>query len=82
MKAYTYTLFSESSQRYYTGSCNDLKKRFNRHNNSGVRATKHGVPWTFRLYREMPNRIEARKLELNIKKRGAKRFLEDIAKEA
>ena len=82
MEAYTYILFSESAERFYTGSCDDLKKRFTRHNNSAVRSTKHGVPWTLRWHRELPTRSEARKLEAKIKKRGAKRFLEDLSREA
>jgi len=81
MRAYTYILFSETVERYYSGSCDDLKKRFTRHNNSGVRSTKHGVPWKLVWYRELPSRSEARKLEAKIKKRGAKRFLKDIDKE-
>ncbi|MDZ7757232.1 GIY-YIG nuclease family protein [Rhodohalobacter sp.] len=81
MKAYTYILFSESAGRYYTGSCDDLKKRFKRQNSSGVRSTRYGVPWALRWYRELPIRSEARRLELKIKKRGAKRFLEGLSKE-
>jgi putative endonuclease len=79
MKAYTYILFSDSAGRYYTGSCDDLKKRFVRHNDSEVPSTKYGVPWTLVWHRELPSRSQARKLELKIKKRGAKRFLEDIS---
>ena len=82
MKAYTYILFSESAARYYTGSCDDLNKRFKRHNSSGVRSIRYGASWILRWYRELPTRSEARQLELKIKKRGAKRFLEDLIKEA
>ena len=82
MKAYTYILFSEFARKYYTGSCDDLKKRFDRHNNSNVPSTKNGVPWKLLWYRELLSRSEARKLELKIKKRGAKRFLQDLSKES
>jgi len=79
MMAYTYILFSKSAKRYYTGSCEDLQKRISRHNNSGVRSTKHGVPWALVWHQESPSRSEATQLEFKIKKRGAKRFLEDVS---
>jgi len=74
MKAYTYVLFSNSAGRYYTGSCDDIERRFARHNESRVQSTKYGVPWTLIWYRECETRSKARKLESKIKKRGAARF--------
>ena len=82
MKAFTYILFSESHQRHYIGSCDELKKRVERHNESRVPSTKFGVPWTLKWFCEHPSRSEARKLELKIKGRGAKRFLEEVHKES
>ena len=82
MKANTYILFSESAERYYTGSCDDLNKRFNRHNSSGVPSTTYGAPWILVWHQKLPTRSDARMLESKIKKRGAKRFLEDLSKEA
>ncbi|MCF8381497.1 MAG: GIY-YIG nuclease family protein, partial [Bacteroidales bacterium] len=32
MNFYTYIIYSASINRYYTGSCSDLKKRLQRHN--------------------------------------------------
>ncbi len=78
MNFYTYILFSESAQRFYTGSCNVLKKRFDRHNRSNVPSTKHGVPWTLVWSHELSSRSEAQQLEKKIKKRGASRFLNDL----
>lgn len=82
MKSFTYILFSESQNRYYTGSSDDLKQRIERHNEAKVQSTKFGVPWTLKWFCEHPSRSEARELELKIKKRGAKRFLEEINKES
>ncbi|WP_445263761.1 GIY-YIG nuclease family protein [Rhodohalobacter sp. 8-1] len=81
MKAYTYILFSESAERHYTGSCDDLRKRFERHNEARVPSTKYGVPWKLIWHRECDSRSEARMLESKIKKRGAARFLEDQLKQ-
>ncbi|PKD43324.1 GIY-YIG nuclease family protein [Rhodohalobacter barkolensis] len=68
---------SNSAQRYYTGSCDNVDRRLQRHNESRVSSTKYGVPWELVWYKKCDNRSEARKLELIIKKRGAKRFLSD-----
>ncbi len=81
MSFYAYILYSKSAQKYYTGSCEDVSVRVARHNNSMVRSTKYGVPWTLIWHRECATRSVARKLELKIKKRGAKRFLQDLKKD-
>jgi putative endonuclease len=81
MKAYTYILYSKSAERFYTGSCDDLAKRFERHNSAHVPSTKYGVPWALIWYQDCESRSEARRLEMRIKKRGAKRFLADKQKQ-
>ena len=80
MKAYTYILFSKSAAKFYTGSCNDVQKRFERHNSAVVPSTKYGLPWNLVWFQECETRRDARKLETKIKKRGAKRFLSDQSK--
>jgi putative endonuclease len=42
---YVYVLLSETTGRYYTGSCQDLEDRLARHNAGRSLATKHGIPW-------------------------------------
>ncbi|MCH8496474.1 MAG: GIY-YIG nuclease family protein [Balneolales bacterium] len=75
MVAYTYILFSNSINRFYTGSCNNVEIRLNRHNEARVPSTKHGVPWKLVWHLKCDSISQARVLELKIKKRGAKRFL-------
>ena len=77
MNAFTYILYSNSAQRFLTGSCDDLERRLHRHNESRDPSTKYGVPWKLVWLQKCKDRSEARKLELKIKKRGAKRFLND-----
>ncbi|MCF8391438.1 MAG: GIY-YIG nuclease family protein, partial [Bacteroidales bacterium] len=36
MNFYTYIIYSASINRYYTGSCSDLKKRLQRHNDGAT----------------------------------------------
>jgi len=73
----TYILFSVSKGRYYIGHTENIIKRLDEHNCGYSKSTKHGVPWTIVFQIEAKTRGEAMKLENEIKKRGAKRYLED-----
>lgn len=75
---YVYILFSVSKEKFYTGQTNDLQNRLHRHNSAQMNATKYGVPWKIVYALEVSSRSEALKLEIKIKKRGAKRYLDDI----
>ena len=72
-----YILFSEKSSTYYVGQTADIEKRVQRHNQGYVRSTKNGIPWVIVLQIKVLTRSEAVVLERKIKKRGAKRFLDD-----
>ena len=62
------------------GQTANLEDRLKRHNEGRVKSTKNGIPW--KLVKQLPveGRSEAVKLERKIKKRGAKRFLDDLNK--
>ncbi len=75
---YVYILYSHSTSKHYIGQTNNLQNRIERHNNGESISTKSGLPWELLYFCEVATRPEAIKLELKIKKRGAKRFLEDI----
>ncbi len=77
MKYDVYILFSKNWKRYYVGQTQDIEKRFKRHNDGFVPSTKGGLPWKLVVTFSVTSRSEAMKLELKIKKRGIKRFLED-----
>ncbi|MDO5979991.1 GIY-YIG nuclease family protein [Flavivirga spongiicola] len=72
-----YILYSEKSSRYYVGQTTDIEKRLKRHNLGIVPSTKYGVPWELVLQIEVLSRSEAMILERKIKKRGAKRFIDN-----
>ncbi|MBK7810979.1 MAG: GIY-YIG nuclease family protein [Saprospiraceae bacterium] len=72
-----YILFSESLQRYYTGSTNDIVRRFMEHNSGKSSATRGGRPWELKYHEEFTNRSDAVQKEIQIKRRGAERFLID-----
>ena len=73
-----YILFSPSKSQFYAGQTNDLPDRLYRHNSGQSKSTKSGVPWTLIYTTEFTSRSEAVLLETKIKKRGIKRYLDDI----
>jgi len=77
---YTYIIQSLKNNRYYTGSAGDIADRIKRHQQNRSKATKGKGPWKLIFSQTCPTRSDAMILELKIKKRGAKRFLEDLNK--
>jgi putative endonuclease len=77
-----YILFSPSIGKYYTGHTQDLENRMMEHNGGETASIKSGIPWTIVWVKETSSKSEAIKLENRIKKRGAKRFLEDVSRGA
>ena len=73
----TYILYSAKTQKYYVGQTEALSDRIQRHNDGESKSTKAGVPWELIWEFQHKTRGEAILLENKIKKRGAKRFLED-----
>ena len=74
---FVYILYSQKSSRYYVGQTADIQKRLERHNRGLVNSIMFGKPWELILSLEVSNRKEAILLERKIKKRGAKRYLDD-----
>ncbi len=77
---YTYIIFSEKLNQYYTGSTQNLENRLNDHNTGRGKHSSKGEPWTLVFSQKFSTRAEAVRLENSIKKRGAKRFLDDRKK--
>ena len=74
---FVYILFSDKKLRYYVGQTADIEKRLKKHNQGNVPSTKYGIPWKLVLQIEVTNRSEALILEKKVKKRGAKRFIDN-----
>ena len=74
---FVYILFSEKRSRYYVGQTTDIDKRLKRHNRGIVPSTRGGIPWKLVLQIPVNSRSKAMQLEKRIKKRGAKRFIDD-----
>lgn len=73
-----YILYSKSSLKHYTGQTDNLENRLHRHNSGLSLSTKSGKPWELIYQIQFSTRSEAMLLEQKIKKRGAKRHLEDL----
>jgi putative endonuclease len=73
-----YILHSNKLEKYYVGSTRDLVDRLNRHNQGRSLYTKKGLPWELIKHFDCMTRSEAVMLEVKIKKRGIKRYLEDL----
>ena len=76
-----YILYSRSRSRFYVGQTNELSGRIHRHNSGQSLSTKVGMPWFLIYHVGADTRSEAVLLETKIKKRGAKRYLDDIGYE-
>ncbi len=67
---YVYVLKSKRDNMLYIGSTNDLKKRFNEHNNNKVTSTKNRTPFDLVYYEAYRSERDARKREYNLKLRS------------
>ena len=79
MKSYTtYILYSEKRKRYYVGrTTNEVEDRLRRHNTNHKGYTGKTGDWEIKYIKRYWTKRESIKAERKIKKRGAKRFLED-----
>lgn len=57
---YVYVLQSQNDKRWYTGSTNDLQKRFSEHNNGKVYSTKGRGLFKLIYYEACLNELDAR----------------------
>jgi putative endonuclease len=77
---YTYILFSESINKYYAGHTSDLNNRLEEHGKDKSKFTGQCNDWKLVRSFEFETKTEAIRLELKIKKRGIRRFLESLEK--
>ena len=77
---YVYVLRSMKDNRYYTGSTNDLRKRFRMHNNGQVYSTKNRGPFELVYYEACINDHNARVRERYLKTGMGKRYIKNRLK--
>ena len=74
---YVYVLYSSSLGKFYVGSTDNIERRIDQHNSGRSNFSSKGIPWKLITRIECKNRSEAMGLEIQIKKRGIKRYLQD-----
>jgi putative endonuclease len=67
---YVYILKSKKDYQLYTGSTNDLRRRFKEHNDGKVFSTKFRRPFEIIYYEAYKSEKDARKRESNLKLRS------------
>ena len=77
---YTYVLRSQNDDKWYTGSTNNLRKRFNEHNSGKNRSTKGRGPFQMIYYEACINEHDARVRETYLKTGMGKRFIKNRLK--
>ncbi|MBT3181659.1 MAG: GIY-YIG nuclease family protein [Deltaproteobacteria bacterium] len=77
-KYYTYIIYSERLDKFYTGSTTSLKWRLERHNQGWSRSTKGGIPWKVVYSETFSNKPDAILRELYIKKRKSREFIKRL----
>ncbi|MBI2607438.1 MAG: GIY-YIG nuclease family protein [Candidatus Doudnabacteria bacterium] len=77
---YTYILLSLKDKHYYTGSTNNLRKRFSEHTNNKVYSTKGRGPLKLIYYEACLNEQDARQREKYLKSGMGKRYLRNRLK--
>ena len=77
---YVYILRSKKNKRMYTGSTNNLRKRFKEHNDGKSNWTKKGIPWKLVYYEACLNEEDARSREIYLKSGMGKRYIKNRLK--
>ena len=77
---YTYVLQSKKDQNWYTGSTNDLRKRFKDHNLGKITSTKSRGSFDLIYYEACTNEQDARAREKYLKTGMGKRYLRNRLK--
>ena len=77
---YTYILRSTKDKKLYTGSTNDLRKRFNMRNKGKSSYTKYRGPFELIYYEACLNEKDARSREIYLKSGMGKRYLKNRLK--
>lgn len=77
---YTYIIKSEKNGSFYTGSTNNLRKRFIQHNNGESSYTKANIPYKLVYYEACINEQDARSREKYLKSGMGKRYIKNRIK--
>jgi len=77
---YTYVIRSKKDGKWYTGTTNNLRKRFKEHNDNKVVSTKRRGPFILLYYEACHNQADAYAREKYLKSGTGKRYLKNRLK--
>jgi putative endonuclease len=77
---YAYILFSKTRDRYYIGSSGNLEQRVIKHNEKHKGFTGHTQDWQLVHSEEYQTLSDARKRELQIKRKKSRKYIEYLIK--
>lgn len=80
MMYYVYVIQSKKDGKWYTGSTNDLRRRFNEHIFGKVSSTKNRGPFLLIYYEACLNEQDAKYRERYLKSGMGKRYLKNRLK--
>ena len=75
---FTYIIYSEKLDKYYTGACTDLERRLYEHNIGHSKFTSLGVPWILKYSETFSTLQLAKKREMEIKKKKSRPYIEKL----
>ena len=74
---YVYILYSSKTDKFYTGSTDNLESRLKHHNAGSTPSTKSGAPfWELKYTEILHDRTSELKRELEIKKKKSRKYIE------
>ena len=78
MEYFIYSIYSNLLQKHYVGISENIPRRLEAHNSGLSTYTNKASDWKIIYQVTLGSKTEALILERKIKKRGAKRYLEDL----
>jgi len=77
---YVYVLKSLKDGKFYTGSTNNLKRRFDEHNSGLEKSTSYRKPFELVYYEASRNRRDALRREIYLKTSWGKKYIKSRMK--
>jgi putative endonuclease len=78
---FIYILYSQTKDRYYVGSCEDVNKRLVKHNTNHSGFTGKTGDWIIKWVEEYTIKTDALKREKQIKLWKSRKMIENLIKE-
>jgi len=75
---FTYILYSNKIDKFYTGVTDNLQWRLQRHNLGWGKFSKSGILWSIVYFEEFTTKSDALKREREIKNKKSRKYIESL----